>query len=372
MFLHPTLRNITLSCLNFEADMILTDDIVVEKQKSTPLRSLTLIECNVDIQFLDVVLSLPKSLKELSISERLYTFPECEPSMEASTRTSSTLFLDALNRQAESLQRLTHVGGSLQYLTPRQTDPHGAAKVRALTGLEHLELGFESHLYYYLRNGGSPPSLKSLKMLDAAISLNAGHNVRATSDIAFRSITSLVTHHLPWNLHPGFIIHLHYSDHSIFRLYMITHPAEQTRLLTTLFLDRPAIYSIANALKSYRAHFEVSRDTFPSGTAYIPPYMYGEELPVEEKMYDSRDYWRFSGIDYQVIDDEALRNQLKGKQHHSACVGCTNRGIPLHECRKLPSEASCLPCVLARMDCRWDEDDEEGEEGEYAGQTHSA
>jgi hypothetical protein len=363
MFMHPTLRKITLSCLNFDADLKLSDDIIVQKRGSTALRSLTLIETNVNVQFLDVVLSLPKALEELSIGERLHTFEECEPPMDPKVRTSAALFLTALQRQAHSLRRLSHSGGMIQWMTARETDPEGAARLRSLVNLEKLELGFESHLYYYLRSGGFPPGLKTLKMLDAAISLNAGHDIRAMSDVAFRSITSLVNEHLPASLAPGFTVHLHFSDHSIFRLFVIVHPAEQNRLLSTLFLDRPAIYKIASILKSYNASFRVSRDTFPSGTAYIPPYMYGEELPVEEQMYDSADYWRFNGIDYQVMDDKHLRAELRGKKVR-ACAGCTQRGISVTECGVLANESPCLPCALAEMECRWEDDPANEEESQ--------
>jgi hypothetical protein len=90
MFLHPTLRNITFSCLNFAADMSHEDDLVKEKQKCTPLQSLTIIECNVNIQFLDVVLSLPKALKELSIGERLHTFSQhCNDRRDLSAASST-------------------------------------------------------------------------------------------------------------------------------------------------------------------------------------------------------------------------------------------------------------------------------------------
>jgi len=365
MFLSTTLRNITLSCLNFEADMTHQDDMVVSKHRSTPLRSLTLIECNVNVQFLDVVLSLPKALKELSIGERLHCFADCVPSLDRKTRTSAPLFLTALERQADSLQRLAHIGGTVQHLTARETDPRGAAKLRSLTSLAHLELGFESHLYYYLRQNGFPPALKTLKMLDSAISLNAGQDVRTMSSIAFRSITTLVTDHLsPAAIQPGFTIHLHFSDYSNLRLSVIAHPAEQNRLLSTLFLDRPAIYKIATMLKSYRGHFHVSRDIFPSGTAYIPPYMYGEELPVENLMYDSDDYWRFNGINYQVVDDEASRNELQGGKKLTACIECTARDISATVCRSLANETPCWPCAISHMQCHWEDETDNAEEKE--------
>ncbi|KAH7093459.1 hypothetical protein FB567DRAFT_515383 [Paraphoma chrysanthemicola] len=366
MFLHPTLRHITLSCLNFDADLAHDEEIIAQKRGTTALRSLTLIETNVNVQFLDVVLSLPKALEELSIGERLYMFEECEPSMDASKRTSAALFLTALQRQSASLRRLAHSGGMIQWMTARETDPEGAARLRSLVNLEYLELGFESHLYYYLRSNGFPPELKTLKMVDAAISLNAGHNIRAVSDVAFKSITSLVAEHLPASLSAGFAVHLKFSDHSIFRLLVIAHPAEQNRLLTSLFLDRPAIYKIATILKSYNAFFRVSRDTFPSKISTIPPYMYGEELPVEEDMYDSKHYWCFSGIDYQVIDDQKLRDELKGKRF-VACVSCRARGISAAECTERAGQTPCVPCSSAKIECRWDEEEVEEEEEEASG-----
>lgn len=357
MFRHPTLRKITLSCLNFDAK-IGHNDLTENERKSTPLQSLTLIECNVNVPFLDVILSLPKALNELSIGERLHTFEECEPSMNPKTRTSSTQFLTALQRQADSLQRLTHIGGHIAYMTARETDSEGASRLRSLVNLEHLELGFESHLYFYLRQSGFPPGLKTLKMVDSAISLNAGHDLRSLSDIAFRSLTSLVTGHLPLSLQPDFRIHLNFSDHSFFRLFVMADPSQQSHLLSALFFDRPAVYKIARILASYNSQFVVSRETFPSGTSYIPPYMHGEELPVEEMMYDSSDFWRFNGIDYQMIDDEKLRSELREKKQLYVCLTCRQNGSGVDECLNLGDGSACLPCRRTPLrECKWERDE---------------
>ncbi|KAH7383872.1 hypothetical protein BKA66DRAFT_86768 [Pyrenochaeta sp. MPI-SDFR-AT-0127] len=345
MFRHPTLRQITISCLNFDAEMR-SDDILEDERKSTPLQSLVLIECNVNVLFLDAVLSLPKALKVLSIGERLHAFEECIPSLVSKTRTSSAKFLAALQRQAHSLTQLKHIGGHIRYQTSREIDPEGSAKMRSFTNLEHLELGFESNIYYYIRNNGFPPSLKTLKMLDAAISLNAGHDLRSLSDIAFRSLTSLVTDHLPITLPAEFTLHLNFADHSFFTLFITANPSEERHLLSTLFLNRPAVYKIASILKSYNSRFLISRETFPLGTSFIPPYMYGEDLPMEEMMYDSDSYWRFNGIDYQVMDDEKLRNELREEKKLFVCIRCTKSGLGVDQCLNLGDGSACLPCAL--------------------------
>ncbi len=310
MFYHPALREITVSCLNFDGDLR-ADNIAEKSRKSTPLQSLTLIECNVNVLFLDAILSLPKALKELSIGERLHTFPpECEPSMDGETRTSSPLFLSALQRQADSLERLTHIGGLIEYQTIRKEDPKGAARLRSLTSLQYLELGFESNLYFYLRNNGFPASLQSLKMVDYAISLNVAADMRALSDIIFHSLSSLVTRHLPISLPRGFLLQLKLSDSTFFR-FLSREVEEQNRLLATLLLDRLAIYKIADVLKGYKGGFCISREAFKRD-AYIPPFMYGEDLPYEDMIYDWRDHWRVSGIDYQAMDDPNFNVPLQG------------------------------------------------------------
>lgn len=356
MFKHPTLRNIALSCLNFDGQLQVSES----EKKTTPLQSLTLIECNVGVPFLDNVLSLPKALKELSIGERLHVFQECQPSMDPKHRTSSSRFLVALQKQAHSLQRLTHCGGHVGYLTPRDTDPEGAEKLRCLVELKYLELGFESHLYYYLRQSGFPPALKSLRMLDSAISINSGHDLRSLSDIAFRSLTSLVDVCLPRTLADDFILHLKFSDHSFFRLFEIVDATEQAHLLSALFFDRAATYKIASMLKSYstNAHFLVSRETFPSGKSFIPPYMHGEELPVEELMYTSDDFWRFNGINYRIMDDENWRDELKKGKKLVVCKRCRSRGLGVDECRSLGDGSACIPCKGTGLGvCEWDRDE---------------
>jgi hypothetical protein len=140
-----------MSCLNIKnRDMESTIQSFKKERKSTALRSLTFIECNINVETLHSILSMPKALKQLSIGERLHVFPGAVPSMDPEERTCSTRFLPALQQQADSLEKLTHIGGSLAYLPGRETDPEGAAKLRSFTNLRHLELGFESHLYYYL------------------------------------------------------------------------------------------------------------------------------------------------------------------------------------------------------------------------------
>ena len=350
VFYHPTLRDLTISCLNVKnKDMESTIKSFGKERKSTALRSLTFIECNIDIDTLYSILSMPKALKQLSIGERLHTFEGARPSMDPSQRTASKRFLPALQQQAGSLEKLTHIGGSLAYLPGRETDPEGAQKLRSFTSLQHLELGFESHLYYYLRDNGFPPSLKYLKMLDNAISNNASLDPESLTRTVSNSTISLVTQRLPSTVPDDFTLHILYSHHAAFRHEM----ADQ--IISRFFLDRPMIYKIADILQIHKGRFVISRDTFPSRTPYIPPYMHGEETPVEQVMYDSDDYWTFDGRDYRVIDDDKFREKVE--RDVLVCPRCERRGFTERECKQLGDGSRCQPCYRAHLDCGWVRDE---------------
>lgn len=320
-----------------------------KERKSTPLRSLTFIECNIDMDTLHTILSMPRALKQLSIGERLHVFEGAHPSMEVSQRTSSKRFLPALQQQSDSLEKLCHIGGSLPYLPARETDETGAAKLRSFPELQHLEIGFESWLYYYLRANGFPPRLKYLKMLDNALANNYSQQPDALTRTVFRSITSLVTQCFPSSVPDDFTLHMHYSHNLFFRLQ------EAEDWISTLFLSRPLIYRIADVLHEHRGRFVVSRDTFAPGSSYIPPYMYGEELPVEKLLYDSDDYFTFNGKDYRVMDDE--RFKAKVERDLLVCPKCVARGFTERECKQLGDGSHCQPCFRDGLGCGWARDD---------------
>jgi hypothetical protein len=96
--------------------------------------------------------------------------------------------------------------------------------------------------------------------------------------------------------------------------------------------------------------------------------MYGEELPVEVEMYDSNDYWRFNGINYQVVDDEQLREEMKKKKQLKRCIACANRNVSIDECRSPANGSPCLVCTRMSIVCEWEEeedDDDDDEEEEW-------
>lgn len=349
VFFHPTLRHLTLSCTNFDAD-ITHADISPEKRKSTPLQSLTLIECNVNVQFLDVVLDLPKALKELYIGERLYVFKE-HPSRDPKKRTSHPLFLTALARQADSLEKLTHVAGTFTHLLPTQIDDQASrSKLRSLKNLTFLEIGLESSLYSYLEQNDYPDSLKTLRINDAAVfqTLTDQTLVHHPGDVLKRC-TDLVTRRTS---HP-FDLEVCFNDSAVEDQILSTIPHGRYAAILAALLGgsiRSPVYKLASALEARGgAHLRLFSQRFHSGKSYIPPYMYGEEVPSEVQFYDSDDFWRFSGRNFRAVDDDALKEELRGAGKEGfVCFACARRQ---RTCYNLGDGSACVVCESEGKEC---------------------
>lgn len=349
MFLHPTLRRIHLSCTDFDAT-ITHENIPLEKKKSTPLQSLTLVECNVNVKFLDVVLSLPKALKELDIGERLHVFPECNPSKDLTTRTSHPLFVDAIARQADSLEKLCHISGRTAYMYTCGPQEFGTSKLRDLTRLHHLELGLESTLVNYLDKDDCPPSLQTLRFTEVAWFQQARKNI----DSLYR--------------HPAAVLNRCYKIRQSISWtgdldIIFSNPQCQSVLETWLnerfqvapdewFDEKPRapVYRLASLLKASNARLRLLVLKFPAQTEYIPPYMHDEEVPCEEQFYTSDDFWRFGGYNYRVMDDEEFRAEFE-KKEKITCMPCEMNGF---DCFNGGDGEACLHCVLTKRECNYE------------------
>jgi hypothetical protein len=70
---------------------------------------------------------------------------------------------------------------------------------------------------------------------------------------------------------------------------------------------RKPLYDLVTTLRSRNARLRLFSKKFSGVSSYIPPYMLGEEEPHEVQFYDSEDFWRLSGQDNQVLDDDEFR-----------------------------------------------------------------
>ncbi|KAF2119223.1 hypothetical protein BDV96DRAFT_514751 [Lophiotrema nucula] len=328
IFLHPTVRRIAISCTNFEADDALSNLLKPENYRTTALQSLKFIECNVYISLLDVVLRLPKALKELCIGERLYVFDECRP-VSDKPRTQHPRLLEVLQHQADSLERLVHIGGNIHYcMSPRLTI-EDTNKLRNLTRLRHLEISFESVLSFCLaRCDGPPDSLETIRFSDEALTSAQYDAYQRHVNNIMRYVCQLAVDNMskPVNV-------------DVCLTHNAITQAVPLRALPEVWgqsghNDRKNVYKIASALKSRGARFRIFGQTFDSGRSYIPPYMYGEELPKEVLVYDSDNYWTFQGVNWRVTDDDRLLDQ-------KSCVKCMEDNLV---CDEPENPRGCLTC----------------------------
>lgn len=366
LFLHSSLKRITISCTDFNAN-ITHDDIKDRQRHSTPLTSLTLIECNVNVHFLDVVLSLPKALKELDIGERLHVFGGCIPSEDISTRTSRPAFLKALARQAHSLEHLSHIAGNLDYAAPHLLPENGAPGLRDLVNLRSLSLGIETMLLAHLMQDGYPSSLCSLKIMDVSWSnMNMGRGVSEEiirhPDKVLRRCTEVVKS----MSHPVDLSILFNNENAQAVLSTIPTP-NVAMVLQSILQDRlrTPLYQLSNLLLSSSRSLRLLATTFSSHKSYIPPYMYGEDVPHETLFYHSDDFWRIRGINFRVMDDDLFVEEVK-KKPKMCCVPCkTKPGRPGRgrlECHNSGDGSMCIHCERDKyvegkdVECVYDDD----------------
>ncbi|KAL5424887.1 hypothetical protein PMIN07_012227 [Paraphaeosphaeria minitans] len=342
VFLHPTLKAITLSCTNFDAK-ITHADITDQQRRSTPLKSLTLIECNVNVQFLDVVLSLPKALRELDIGERLHAFPGCIPSTDSTTRTSQPAFLEALIRQADSLEHLSHIGGATQYLPPIYPSFNDdSARLFHLSNLRSLSLGIESILLGHVQRDDYPPSLRELKVLDASWA----NNLKGVSEDTLRHPGCVLRHctRVVKGMTRPVDLSIVFSNPNPEQI-LSTIPTANIALVLQNIIDGPLrtpMYTLSSLLRSSNCRLALLTSRFPTRQSYIPPYMYGEEVPFEEIFYDSDDFWRVSGVNFRAMDDEVFVEEVK-KKPRMVCATCRDRmGRP--ECFNAGDGSICIHC----------------------------
>jgi hypothetical protein len=297
IFLHPTLRRISISCCNFNSSISIAS-IHPKILRSTALQSLTLIECNVWVPFLALILSLPKALKELSIGERMHLFDHDLPSLVPEDRTSHPGFLDALAVQRESLERLTHIAGDIRYLGSVAPNYEAGTKMReSLKSLKYLEVGVESSLFSYLKFGGCPDGLQTLKLSDHALVPSPTPTLEHMTSMLKISERTIDFFSKPADLDIRFC-------HNVFAIPQ--NDLDSIWAPPVQHANRALVYNLAKTLKARGSRLRLFGEMFEGGKAFIPPYMYGEEQPTEALLYDSEQFYTFLGTNHGGYDEELL------------------------------------------------------------------
>ena len=264
IFLHPTLRNLTVSCFDIGDDIeaYLSADL-----KPTALRSLTFDECNITVTGLAAILSVPKALEKLTLGERMYhTYTNSHLPLGR----SPALLLQVLSLQKDSLQYLKHIGGRTEL-----PEIHNDLSMAMFPNLRSMELDTHSTLTLILRNSAVPPDLH--------LRLIRSYQFEQPSDEVENSPLPSILEWLNRVHHLDYVIDCDgREDRANILLDLWRDKANQIIWRKIYFLvGIPVTETQKTASKRHLRVLVYKRSGF------IPPYMYGEKLPEEGIVFDS-------------------------------------------------------------------------------------
>lgn len=284
IFLSPTLRHIHLACTDLVPSTV---RYLQNSGSGTPLESLVFEECNIDATALKLVLSKPEGLRRLTLGERIYHFHD--NSAGHLTGIPEKL-ADALSPQAASLeylsqtQRTTRLMESYYFFPAVRSHLIISPYLAPLPMLKELDIPYGSPLSSI--TAILPPGLEKIRL----------HNVpRYAYD--GRDILLLV---LPPQLRL-------FEHKCLKHLELVLQEARterddtQEEWLDTLLAEdsdrnpwrddedgrgsvRENIWAFGWKLRNAGIRLTVR---WIRSAGYIPPFMYGEILPVEFGIYDS-------------------------------------------------------------------------------------
>ncbi|KAF2503082.1 hypothetical protein BU16DRAFT_612649 [Lophium mytilinum] len=299
IFLHPTLQNLTISCSDITTRMPLPPAID-NIEKTTSLRSLTFIECNINAIALGIILRYPRALKEIDLGERIHHFHESptKPLVHYDRE-----FMYALYQQHESLEYIRHVGRRRWRLDPSQLGP---ITLRDFKSLRCLALDPKSILTTHITTNGAPKSLETLRLFSDYVhcfnpqARSLPHRGRAGWKELVK-ITDKMRHVrqvdivLAQTFADGILTSRGYKMEDLHRIWQAKE-------------RRQDVYRFAFVLKDQGRSFKLYAEHFQTGEIFIPPFLYGEETPVEHVIYDSEEPYVFNTPSRQKYQREADQN----------------------------------------------------------------
>lgn len=240
--------------------------------RTTALETLIFEECNIHHESFEILLKLPKALENLTVGERMYhTSDDVVPMGFRSN------FLAFLEPQRLTLKYFKHMGGG-RYWSYAHTLALYQEDISYLPALETIELGPQLGRKYI--NHNLPPTLHKLRFLMTLPT----HLALETPffDHPFWSTTSKISSHP------------HQIDLVLYRT--------QDNGFWNSFWRRESVNSIAKRLTKQNTQLAVYQPKSCRKTL-IPPYMYGEDVPVEELIYVSSRPNRFGNRFYELAED---------------------------------------------------------------------
>jgi hypothetical protein len=313
------------------------------------LRTLTFIESNVYLSFLEVALSLPKALKELSINERLHAFKGCYP-VRGQPTTMNPEFIDVLQIVAPSLKRLVHNPGHIDFKRD-VLELNSSSQVYAMeyqkkgsmfTSLKYLETASHSLLKEIISNC---VSLETWRLNDTDVSGDVNYTTLLFNLMsAYQRILDMAFGYAICRNRRPLDVEICFSltgkPVQCARTYWLENSIGQASARTE------KVYRIAAILKARGSRLRIFGETFGKYSAFIiPPYLYGEPRPWEQLLYDSAQLWTFMGKDLRDRDESHMDPSLR-----ATCISCRMRKA---FCRNEGYGTTCYACVGVIGKCEY-------------------
>lgn len=270
IFLHPTLRHLTVSCLDINEDIV--PNLSASKRK-TRLQSLTFDECNITASALTAILAVPNALEELTIGERMYHLSR---DGHAPLGRFPAAVFNALALQKDTIHYVKHIGGFGLFGLVANSP---SLPLDILPNLRKLEVGSSSILARFLYQ-----SNRSTSMLD--LHLRIIHSYSSEPDPLEVETTLL----------PSVLLFIRQCPHLDLVLDCAGGEPDSGIAESLQLEELPIWKEILAHLRSDASEATKSsnkrrlRILISRRDGLIPPYMYGEKEPVEEVIFDSDSY----------------------------------------------------------------------------------
>lgn len=238
---------------------------------------------------LEAILKLPKALERLTIGERMYHISDIMP------LAFHPNLLNALSPQQTTLKYWKHIGGG-RYWSQGWLLRHYQENISSLTALETIELGPALGAKYTTQH--LPPTLRKIRFLDMFSShLDAGSHF---FEQPFWSSTFQGSGQF------------HQIDVVLFRVQAREYWRDEDR--------RENINRVALKLRKQNTELRIYQYKHCERN-WIPPYMYGEELPKEELSYVSSSPNMFDGQYYELVGDSLADEAIDQTESESTATG---------------------------------------------------
>ncbi|RMZ77798.1 hypothetical protein DV737_g4195, partial [Chaetothyriales sp. CBS 132003] len=298
LFLHPTLKSLTISCAStdFPGLLLKPSQIDPSLQKSTRLEFLHLEECDIFPQTLALLLSFPRQLKSLKISEGVRYTDFRSRSGRLHGNVSPASFVYALAQHClESLEWLSLSLGYRRHTTHSITDIDQHLALSAFVKIKHLEVDkgtvsllrsrpCDHHTWRRL-----PPNLEILRVFGIPVIQRLPFRTISNPKLPFEEcfIEEKAAHGVPKlkSLIFDFEHYRHEED-------LIQRPANN------MGSDQGSNYvdQAISILKNECARFEpickkagvqlqLQSTILPTG--FIPPYLFYEEHPIRDTIWQT-------------------------------------------------------------------------------------